>query len=390
MVVDTERLESPAPPQQECRIWIGGAGMIPRIAQQWRALCVDSAYDCPAVYPEWFEAYFASFDHEQEPLVATAFRDAQLAAVLPLLRTRIWYCGLPVTLLHPAANYHSPRFEWIAARSLLDQELVDAFVDALAEIEWDVFRLSYVPEGGLTAELHASAARRFLVGKQIAHRVPFLTLPSRQQSDHWWPASARPHFVSKIRKRTQRVLSAPDSRLERILRPSEEELEDFLQLEASGWKGKTKTAITSRPETKTFYCRLARTTIGHGDFTLYYLKYHGKLIAADLGLTTATTYYSLKCAYDEAFSSLSPGHVLTNLVLRDCIRPGTKVFDFCGADGPSKRCWTREFIPVSTLYWYRPTLPGRLLHFAQMSVKPPFRRILPASVLRYLGNERSR
>jgi CelD/BcsL family acetyltransferase involved in cellulose biosynthesis len=112
----------------------------------------------------------------------------------------------------------------------------------------------------------------------------------------------------------------------------------------------TQVTCASRPETKTFDCRLARTTIGHGDFTLYYLKHRHKLIAADLGLTTPTTYCSLKCAYDEAFSSLSPGHVLTNLVLRDCIRRGISVSDFCSADGPSKRCWTRESITLSTLY----------------------------------------
>ena len=61
-----------------------------------------------------------------------------------------------------------------------------------------------------------------------------------------------------------------------------------------------------------------------------------------------------------------------------------RVFDFCGQSSPAKSNWTREATALETAYWFRPTARGRLLHFLQMSVKPPLKKAVPAWVLRHI------
>ena len=82
---------------------------------------------------------------------------------------------------------------------------------------------------------------------------------------------------------------------------------DFLRIEASGWKGEEGTALASNSSTKAFYKSLIRESAKAGKARFLSLKLDGQPIAMLSDIQSGQFVYSYKTAYDDAFSSYSPG-----------------------------------------------------------------------------------
>ncbi len=105
----------------------------------------------------------------------------------------------------------------------------------------------------------------------------------------------------------------------------EDEFERFLELEASGWKGKSGTgsAIQLRPGLTAFYRTLASTLgIGWGEdrCEINSLYADGRCIASQFCMRTGSEYSIPKIAYDEEYSRLSPGLLLMEENARTLLR----------------------------------------------------------------------
>lgn len=94
------------------------------------------------------------------------------------------------------------------------------------------------------------------------------------------------------------------------------ELNAFLALELSGWKGKAGTAIASRPRDDAYVHRLAELAAEADMLQIDTLLLDGKPIAIGLLLDCAGTRHFLKIAYDERAGRHSPGRNLTIAMLR--------------------------------------------------------------------------
>ncbi len=90
-------------------------------------------------------------------------------------------------------------------------------------------------------------------------------------------------------------------------------LEDFLQLEHSGWKGAQGTSFLSHAKDTAF----ARAAYRPGFSALDSLLFEGKPIAMKLAIRTGRTAFTPKIAYDESFKKLGPGMALEYLLLQE-------------------------------------------------------------------------
>jgi CelD/BcsL family acetyltransferase involved in cellulose biosynthesis len=90
----------------------------------------------------------------------------------------------------------------------------------------------------------------------------------------------------------------------------------FLQLEASGWKGKRGTALASQPDSKSF----AEKVFAGSDISLRkrvdLLVLNGRPVAAGMILFSGNTGFTIKGAYDEAYAKFSVGLLLEMEVIR--------------------------------------------------------------------------
>ncbi|HEX2973118.1 MAG TPA: GNAT family N-acetyltransferase, partial [Tepidisphaeraceae bacterium] len=134
-------------------------------------------------------------------------------------------------------------------------------------------------------------------------------------------------------------------------------LQEFLHIEASGWKGREGTAIVQDPLAHRFYTRLAHEAAPHGHLRLYFLHVGDHCIAADYCLACAGTVYMLKVGYDEAWSHCSPGQVMRKRVLEHLFSQGRdQIYDMLPGGGEHRGYKTRW------ANWVRPYVMVRLFN----------------------------
>lgn len=99
-------------------------------------------------------------------------------------------------------------------------------------------------------------------------------------------------------------------------------VEQFLALEAAGWKGRRGTALASRPQTAALARQLFASGEGPVACRADRLSLDGRPIAVSLALVCGGTAHLLKTAYDESLRKLSPGVALENEIIRTCHETG--------------------------------------------------------------------
>ena len=182
----------------------------------------------------------------------------------------------------------------------------------------------------------------------------------RFQRDHFQRAAFTPdqtvesytkkHVSKSLRKNTGRLLR----RLEDIGTVSWETsdsssdygqlAEDFLRIEASGWKGKEGTALLSKDSTSAFYRRLVHESALAGKARFLTLKLDGRPIAMLSDIQSGNCVYSFKTAYDDEFSAFSPGQQVELKNLEFLHRDGIVLGDSCTSTSNStiNRIWGQK------------------------------------------------
>jgi CelD/BcsL family acetyltransferase involved in cellulose biosynthesis len=87
-------------------------------------------------------------------------------------------------------------------------------------------------------------------------------------------------------------------------------LDDFLALEASGWKGRAGTAARAHDDIRQFMAAAVAGLAGEGKARIDRLLVDARPIAAAVTLKSGATAWEWKIAYDETFARFSPGFQL--------------------------------------------------------------------------------
>lgn len=128
-------------------------------------------------------------------------------------------------------------------------------------------------------------------------------------------------------------------------------IEDFLALEAAGWKGRQRTAMAV-DRFQAAFAREAVNGLAEQDLCrVHSLTLSGKLIASLIVFVEAGIAYTWKTAYDEDYASFSPGMLLMMEVTRRHLDdPNIERTDSCAVpDHPMlSRLWN-ESKPMGTL-----------------------------------------
>jgi CelD/BcsL family acetyltransferase involved in cellulose biosynthesis len=120
-------------------------------------------------------------------------------------------------------------------------------------------------------------------------------------------------------------------------------IEDFLALEASGWKGARGTAMTADANRAAFAREMLHTFASRGRLRIARLTLDRRTIAAGVVLLSGSRAYYWKTAFDENFGEFSPGVQLTLAMSRDLESDGKlSLADSCAdANHPMiDRLWT--------------------------------------------------
>lgn len=326
------------------------------LREEWDALA-DRVGATPFERPGWIDAWHRGYG--RGALEVLTVRDGgELAGVLPLLVSR--------RLVSSPTNSHTPLFGPVAdgraTERLLAWELLQHAPRG--------FRLEHVdPDSGWFRELRDALAKsRWRALVTTTARPPYVRIRGGWEG---YVAGLSRNLVKQLGRRRRRLEEAGSVAFE--LRTTElgldAAMDDFVALEASGWKAAAGTAIASRDESVAFYRELAGWAAARGALRLAFLRHEGRAIAAELALGLGGVAYSLKGGFDPDYRRFGPGQLLTFEMLRRAFEDGLESYELLGTDDAYKLAWTdrtRERVRIEA---FPPGVRGALRHGARRRLR---------------------
>ncbi len=356
----------------------GGIEVLNQCAQEWRELCDEGWNDYPFCRPEWLYEYGRAFEPAARVMLLAARTGGKIRALLPLVSERAFLCGVPVRRLRGASSGWGFRFDLVRAHGEEGDEAVRAIWHFLRECrDWDVLQFSSVPEPAALRQLLSEAERDgFPTGCRPSYRTPYIPLAGLSAGKDPWLARTSANFRSIVRRRTRQLTERGRLELCRVDGAVPEAIERYYELELSTWKGERGCAIPSDRRTRQFYDAIIHSAAQAGFLSFYFLELNGSTVAGQLGLTYRHKYFWLRCAFNRDYYQYSPGHVLVNWVLRDCVARGIQEYDFVGEAHDWKCKWTSTHRPHDYCFVFRPGLVGHTLHTMKFALIPWARKLL--------------
>jgi CelD/BcsL family acetyltransferase involved in cellulose biosynthesis len=342
---------------------IGGAELVEHLAARWERLCEETG-SLPFYRPEWIAAYLKAFEPESQVVVMTASAGDTLVAVLPLIRKRGWFAGVPVWKLAGAANIHSTQFDIIRTSCKAGEAAIPAFWNLLKRIPgWNMLELPLLSRNGAGLELirHASKEGGHTMSVRFSE-CPVLSMQEDEKGQLTWFHSTSRHFRHELR-RCARILAqetGEEPKLVRRTNPDRQALEQFYELEASGWKGREGSAIKCTPQTRNFYNQISQVAAAGGYFCLHSLEVNNRMLAGAFSVQSEDCLYPLKIAYDESLRRGGPGQVMFDRILDECAGRGITRLFFGGQNDAYKMKWTDETQPNFNGYVFSPDFRSKL------------------------------
>lgn len=87
-------------------------------------------------------------------------------------------------------------------------------------------------------------------------------------------------------------------------------IDEFLRLEASGWKGRENTAIASDESDQNYFRSIAKEAFRRGRLSMQALRLDGRPIAYKCDFTAGRGLFTFRIAFDENYARNSPGMLL--------------------------------------------------------------------------------
>jgi len=302
-------------------------------------------------------------------------RQARLSRLVPVRVVEMWrhaYCFLCTPLLRAdcAAEALGAFLAWLATgppgAPLWRLELVSAdgpFGQLLTRVCHERQRPSFLVESYLRARIDVGESAEDYLTRALAKKR--LREVRRKE-----------RALEKLGRLERRVLAPGD--------PIDGWLEDFIALEAAGWKGRNGTAFASRGADAEFFREMARAAHAAGRLQALGLYLDGRPIALKFNLLAPPGAFAFKIAFDEGRHSQSPGSLLEVATVEHLhASRAVRWMDSCAvANHPMvDRLWT-ERRAVQTLLLATGRAPGdlvvSLLPLARW-LKRLFRRRAPVS-----------
>ena len=346
---------------------------------EWRELWSRAGQREPFSHPDWITAYLRCFEPTARAEVLAARSGDSLSAVLSVIRERRVYDRMPARMIRVPMNEHFFRVDVLTGGTEAGAALSALWDVIAAQRGWDVFCIPKFSHSGCVGEL-ARVAR--------AAGYPTLIRPGRPtryvplsggglQAETPWLSTASTDLKKKIRRARRQIVESygEEPVLSRCECADATQLDRFYAIEASGWKRREGTAILCAAETLEFYNSIARAFAADRMLALHFLTVKGIPLAGSFSIQLDGRLFVLKWSYDEAFSKFSPGHLLTNGILRDSWERGLREVDL-GPDGDYKRAWTPHTCEHASLYVFDRGRFGRSLAYYRGTMQPAVARAL--------------
>jgi hypothetical protein len=194
-------------------------------------------------------------------------------------------------------------------------------------------------------------------------------LTSSDDPKAFWAASMSPRRLQGFARKRRQLSKEGELALSFVDEPAAvtTALEEFLRLEASGWKAARHSALASNPDTGRFARELVLGLAERRLVRIEALRLDGKPIAMWVVLLCGDAAFTWRTAYDETYSRFSPGVLLLeHTTMRLLADPTISFTDSCNHrdTGQQAERWPERHEVRDLLIDVEPGLKLRLLFLA--------------------------
>lgn len=354
-------VRAPATTAVNVRRGIGIAGLL-ALHDDWIALA--------ATLPEgrFHQAYgwmLSNLRHLEESAAAVHFiafyRSEQAIAIFSLRRTRRSVNGIPLWLwelpFHPHTSLCDCLIDPREDTSVVMRLLIETLSQA-RDLPWDAIHFP-----NLLDDAHVLRALR---GSGLPRSISVNTGQSMYFACTDIAAAmgnCSGSFKRNLRRQRRKLDQRGQVEVSLIRHPEElaQAFSAFLELEASGWKGKDgrNSAILLHRNLLRFYREVMTDFATDRRCLISLLRLDGTVIAAQYCLLAGTTLYLLKIAYDEKLSAEAPGSQLLYDVLQHCCNsPDITHLSLVTAPDWARGRWVPETQDIWRAYVFNRSLSG--------------------------------
>jgi len=234
----------------------------------------------------------------------------KLIGFLPVTSTwRALKLPLPVLVTwHGYAPLSVPLLDKDAA-----EEAAEGLLQAAREAGAYALLVSVLSEEGPAADAFRKTLAKSGLAPRTLHREERALLDAKSCAEHSLQDALGSKKLKELRRQRNRLADDGEVRFSMSVSPQQTEaaLDQFLKLEAAGWKGKRGTALGAKEGLNRFIRETARKLGPQGKFEVATLTRGADTIAAGIVLRHSERGYFFKTAYDERLSKCSPGVQLT-------------------------------------------------------------------------------
>jgi CelD/BcsL family acetyltransferase involved in cellulose biosynthesis len=322
-------------------------------AGQWDLLQTQLFRDNPMLDSRFIDALLLHFGDGSERLCI--FSNAGSPQAMCILRPRgaaIWASFLPAQAQVGPVLLNRP-------------DLVNSLVRALPGLVLQVDFLCNDPEFG---DLSETDNRR----RESRDHARTINIDLSGSFEAYWTGRSK-KLVQNI-GRYERRLAANNvvMTLARICDASElvAAVTRYAQLESSGWKGKTGTALNMSDAQGHFYLDLTQRFAQSTGTVIYELWLDGQLAASRMTVATQHSVIMLKTTFDESMSQYSPGRLLLHRAIQDLFgrRPGGLIEFYTDANA-DLLAWATGQRWVRHVSFYRNAIASSVFEVLRASLK---------------------
>lgn len=322
---------------------------------EWSSLAKASS-EPNAFFEPWFLRPAIAHLHDgQAPRLALARDgDGRLVGLLPLtIQPR--YGRIPARHVGNWAHYQCFMGTPLVA-SGQETAFWHALIDTLDVCDWAEGFLSI---SGLQADGPAhrgliAAAEAQARPAPIVHEYSRAVLCSALSPEAYLDAAVRGKKRKEYRRLSNRLSEQGTVKHRTLVNAADLSAwcEEFLHLEAAGWKGEGGAALGNTAQTKAFFSEMMAGALHAGRLDFKRMDLDGRAIAMLINFLTPPGSWSFKIAYDETLARFSPGVLIELENLRHVLEnPSLEWMDSCAIENHPMidRLWMerRRIIQVS-------------------------------------------
>jgi CelD/BcsL family acetyltransferase involved in cellulose biosynthesis len=305
----------------------------PEWAEAWDRLAAETSE--PNIFAErWFFEASLKLDPPPDACVLTVWAGPRLIGLLPVATAGRY--GRT-----PAAHVQN----WLHHHAFLGTPLVRAgwerpfwseILRALDGADWarGFFHMVGLVEHGPVHRGLVAAAAGLERPCVSVHRSERAFLESHVSPAEYYEQAVRKKKRKEIGRLTARLKEQGEVRF-RTYWPSDDLdawIDDFLVLEAKGWKGKAGSALASRPETDAFFREAVKGAEASVRLQFLRLDLDGHPIAMLVTFMAPPGAFTFKIAFDEDYARFSPGVLIQLEYLKILDRDDIGWTDSCAVE----------------------------------------------------------